>query len=653
MKNKIEAIKNRKKKVEVKTGLNDSKLFFLTSLVPVVLIGILIPATVIEDSTIEFMNYSFFNPIWYVVYSLCLAVGFFLIWLRVFYWLSKTSGKKVFDKVMLILSGCMIVNYMFFGTGLGFISSELQYENGISFEITEYAFNILILLLLAGILYFVMRKWKTFTVMVLFTILLTLSALSGYRLWNIHEYIEEAEIMLGDVGDEIPQFTLSKEGKNVVVMILDRAMGQYIPYLFNEKPELEEQFAGFTYYSNVISFGPFTNFGVPPLFGGYEYTPVEMNKRDTEKLVDKHNEALKVLPVMFNDNNYKVTVCDPPYVNYSWTTDLSIYEEYPNVSAYITEGRFGNLEIEEYIIPKNKRNFFCFGLMKTMPLCIQMALYDGGNYHRVPSEDASKFYLGQRVESNMVAEGMNSDFMKAYEVLVNLPEMTRISNEAKGTFLVMMNNSTHEPMMLQEPEYIPADKVDNTDYYNGNMDRFIHNGVKLNMSEYEQIVHYQINMAALIQLGKWFDYMRENDVYDNTRIILVSDHGRDLHHIDALDLYYDEEEEDTIEFYYPLLMMKDFGSQEFVMSDEFMTNADVPTLAVKDLIEKPVNPFTGKEINNREKTAHEQYITRSHKWGVENNDGNTFIPSKWYAVSDDIWDTDNWRPINEEVIIPE
>ena len=49
----------------------------------------------------------------------------------------------------------------------------------------------------------------------------------------------------------------------MVVLMLDRAMGQYVPYIFNEKPELKEQFSGFTYYSNVISFGGYTNFGSP------------------------------------------------------------------------------------------------------------------------------------------------------------------------------------------------------------------------------------------------------------------------------------------------------------------------------------------------------------------------------------------------------
>ena len=95
---------------------------------------------------------------------------------------------------------------------------------------------------------------------------------------------------------------MSTTGQNVIVIMLDRAMGTQAPYIFNEKPELLEQFDGFTYYPNTVSYGVATNFGSPALYGGYEYTPEKMNERDTELLVDKHDEALKVMPVIFNNN---------------------------------------------------------------------------------------------------------------------------------------------------------------------------------------------------------------------------------------------------------------------------------------------------------------------------------------------------------------
>ena len=35
-------------------------------------------------------------------------------------------------------------------------------------------------------------------------------------------------------------------------------------------------------------------------------------------------------------------------------------------------------------------------------------------------------------------------------------------------------------------------------------------------------------MAMLLAVGRYCDFLRENGVYDNTRIIVVSDHGSDL-----------------------------------------------------------------------------------------------------------------------------
>lgn len=53
---------------------------------------------------------------------------------------------------------------------------------------------------------------------------------------------------------------------------------------------------------------------------------MEMNRRDSEELRVRHNEALRMMPFLFDDNGYEVTVCDPPYTNYQWTPDLYQYE---------------------------------------------------------------------------------------------------------------------------------------------------------------------------------------------------------------------------------------------------------------------------------------------------------------------------------------
>lgn len=38
----------------------------------------------------------------------------------------------------------------------------------------------------------------------------------------------------------------------------------------------------------------------------------------------------------------------------------------------------------------------------------------------------------------------------------------------------------------------------------------------MDVSDSYKLQHYHINVAAYLQLGKWFDYLKENGVYGNT-----------------------------------------------------------------------------------------------------------------------------------------
>lgn len=275
-------------------------------------------------------------------------------------------------------------------------------------------------------------------------------------------------------------------------------------------------------------------------------------------------------------------------------------------------------------------------------------IYNKGSYNGEISTESGQCYGQIRTETT-VATGRNQGFMDSYNVMTNLSHMTNITEGSENTFLMMANNLTHNPMLLSEPEYEPRDNVDNTVYDSENTERFTLNGRTLKMETDLQVIHYQSNMAAMIQLGNWFDYLRENGVYDNTRIIVVSDHGYDNNHLDDLVL----EDGKDVSSYYPLLMVKDFDSEGFTTSDEFMTNADVPSLATKGVISAPLNPFSGTDLSDtHEKTAHDQYILCSDYWEVEINNGNKFLPGKWYSVHDDMRDPSNWKVVAENSELP-
>ncbi|MBQ5840457.1 MAG: hypothetical protein IIW40_00720, partial [Clostridia bacterium] len=373
------------------------------------------------------------------------------------------------------------------------------------------------------------------------------------------------------------------------------------------------------------------------------------NKRDTELLVTKHNEALKLMPELFEKNGYQVTVSDPPYANYSEIPDLSIFDEYPNMNTFITGARFTDPALKAQVVKNSLRNFFCFSVMKSMPLAAQPTIYNNGNYNQAKSS-AKQTYSTQNAQSTSVASGISNGFMACYNVLANLSNITKVTDEEKNTFMIFTNNTSHEPTLLQTPDYVPAMQVDNTAYDAANTDRFTANGKTMKVDDINKMQHYHSNMATFKQLGAWFDDLRKQGVYDNTRIILVADHGRGLDHFDELTHELESGRINT-EVYYPLLMVKDFGSTEFTTSDKFMTNADVPTLATEGIIENPVNPFTGKAINSDEKTAHDQYMIISGKWRITENNGKTYLPAFWASVKDNLWDPDNWAMYKDEDVV--
>lgn len=628
-------------------GKPERKLFVLGAVFLTVLVGLLIPSNFIAASPQEYVDLAcFYDPMLYIVSAVCLAAGTFLVWMGVFYWLANDAGKVLLEKLVWIACGVMLVNYMCFGTDLGVLSLTLQYATPPVFTGREKLINLAVLAVLAAGMYMVVSKKRRAAEAVLLAATLAMGGMSAVNMASIRESVDQIVIQ-NDNG--LPTLQLSKDGQNVVVMMLDRAGGEYIPYIFQEKPELKEQFSGFTYYDNTISFGKFTNYGTPALFGGYEYTPVEMNKRSDELLADKHNEALKVMPVIFSENGFDVTFCDPTYANYQWIPDLSVFDEYPEIRTYITKGAFDGEEGARVMINNNSRNFFCFSIVRTMPLVLQPALYNGGQYNQSPSEGSAAW--GSQVQSGVSqSEGMSSLFMSPYNVLCALQDMTHVSETTCNTLSILTNDATHEPMLLQTPDYVPAEVVDNTQYDAEHADRFTIDGRTLAMGQPSHMIHYHANMAALIQLGNWFDYLKANGVYDNTRIILVADHGVNESQLDELNLNDGQTNGDG---YFPLLMVKDFNSTEFTVSSEFMTNADVPTLAMAGLIENPVNPFTGKAITSEEKTAHDQYILLDGDWHTDVNNGCTFLPSTWAKVHSNLWDRNNWTFFNEETVLDE
>jgi len=627
--------KHKKEPVEKAKVTTSPKAFVAGALLLTVLIGLVIPASVISASPAEFISINAYRtPLIFVWLTLCVAIGVFLVWGGILYYISSPKAKTILEKGACALALIALADYMFFGNRTGMVSPILVFEGGLSVDLKLGALSLGIAAVLA-VLVWVFWKHRKLWQRVLTILILSLLVLGIRDMRKADREFEEMDYIKSlsaqtETKEVEPILTLSKTEKNVVVFMVDRAISDYFPYIMAEKPELAEQFEGFVYYPNTVSFGQYTIYASAAIFGGYEYMPAQMNARDDMLAVDKQNEALKVLPVLFQEMNYDVTICDPPLAGYREISDLSIYDEYPDMNTYITMGAYVGEEdrFVKRLQNSQERNFFCYSLLKAAPLLAQPILYDGGNYFEATKNNTQ-----------------SPAFMESYSVLSNLPGLTDIREDSAGGFVMINNETAHEPCLLQMPDYVPAESVSNGAYEDSS--RFTLDGRTMQVDNSYQLEHYHINMATYLQIGKWLDNLKECGVYDNTRIIIVSDHGRTLGQFEDLQV----SEELDVQGYHPILLVKDFNAGEFTVSDTFMTNADVPMLALEGLVEDPVNPFTGNAIDDTAKKEGKLYITTAENY--DQNPGNTIdmTGGVWYTLTgEDIFDKNNWKKVEEPVV---
>ncbi len=613
--------------------------------------GLMIPANVISQNPAELINSygtELHSPIVYLISSALIAIGIFLIWIPLFYYLLKDKIGHILSAIFASLAVIGAVNYYVFNKNFGFLRKTIIYEQKMVFAKRDIFINLFAVAAVVAVIVFLFKKKKSILKNMVAIILAAVVFLASPPIISVIVFTSSYNHSWANDADAI-RVPMTTTGKNVVVIMMDKMIGAYIPYIFNEKPELASKFDGFTYYPNTISFGGYTNFGAPSLFGGYEYTPAQMNARSDERLVDKHNEALRVMPQLFSDAGWNVTVGDPSYANYQWIPDVSIYDYNEKINAYQMAGVL-NCRNELLVNSGDEfetrlnRNLFCYGFMKTMPYFAQPLLYSDGSFAYMNYSYDGYVNSSYRGNSLHVQMGLMESFVQEKTVLDNLDDIVSITSDPANCFFMFANGTTHEASLLAEPDYTIAPIVDNTEYDAEHEDRFTVDGVTMHMdTSYLTYAAYESNMAACIALGEWFDYLRENGLYDNTRIILVSDHGDGT--LKQFDDLLVEDPEFDAQGFNPVLMVKDYGSTGFTVSEDFMTNADTPFLALDGLIEAPVNPFTGKPINEADKSQ-DQIIYISDNLNTTFNNGTQFEDpdAYWMAVSPgDIRDDKNWH----------
>lgn len=609
------------------------RVFVLSALLLFLINGVVIPANLISSSTIEFsFTGAVENPLVYIVHNASIFFGLWVIWGIFVYALSSKKIKTIFSFLFSCLSLLTLLNVFVFKGEYGVVSRLLKFEDTSLLNMNAFLLigPIVAVILLVGIFLILLRQDKSQYISTFLTVLVLAATTSGliscvtiYSEFKDHKRnLLDLEGMSGTSSQVKPVFHLSKEGKNVVFIFLDRAFSFYFPYIYDQFPEMQEQFKGFVFYPNTVSFGDNTLFGSPAMMGGYEYTLDAINARSSEKLVDKHNEAMLVLPRIFLDSGFSVTLTDPPYSNYKGGGDYKPFKPYPDMSVMQHLGAFSldyknefrdilawDVENESALI---KKRLPLFSIVKaTMPM-LRQTIYNEGVYFlkNENSQDIDRF-------------------IDSYAQLYYLRELTDF--EADGdTYTFISNDTPHQPMFLQAPKYEPQTVV---------TDRSTPLDDHPEIREMD-IKHYHANAASLRQVGLWMESLQKAGVYDNTRIIVVADHGFVLY-----SSYFDGFEENSYNnsSYNPLMLWKDFDAEgEYRVDTSFMTHADAPLFAIKGFDLSSINPFTNNNLfESVDKTKVNVY---SGPYDPRDNPRNVLKPnlSRSFTVHDSIFEESNW-----------
>ena len=610
-------------------------LYILSCLLLCVFSGWTIPSMLISSSPVEFADIGgHSSALYYILNTMLQSCGIFIFWAFCVYFLFGAQIQAAAAIVMTFLSYAAVLNAFVFMLPYGDIAATLVFLNQASFRTISLPslLNLLALLALAAaVLALIVRK-KIRVLTGLSTIMLaSLTLLCVVNTLTISREYREYAASKGksDAAETVtPIIHLSRNKPNVILIMLDKATCQYVGEIVKEDPTIAEAFSGFTLYKNVLSFNGHTLQGAPALFGGYGYTPEAINARADVSFLEDVNRSQLVLPRIFSEEaGYSATVIEPTWINGAHYCDLSFLSPYPKISGHQGKGAYTTL----WFKTRNKtgvtdstkifleRNLLFFSFFRESPIFLREIVYK-----------KSYWYSGEQVQDS-------AELIDNYSFLDFLPELTDFSETEGGTYTSFLNELTHGNAFLQAPDYVPVNKVTDT-----------------GSSRYKGDGSYHMQMAAFKMLARWIEELKEQGVYDSTRIVISSDHGgtgtEDYFESDSdLDNRVHGTSYRGRGHYHPLFMVKDFNASGPLTEDDsaFMTNADAASILLKGIVRDPKDPFYGEKIpldtaaiktNGVRISVSDLHQPAYHK----NPNKFTIKDGEWWLVKDPIKDSASW-----------
>ena len=590
---------------------NRNKIFLLSSLSVTILSGLFIPLSIINSSASSFNEY-----INILVNTFSISIGIFLFYPYFIYLLFSERIKSYVSVLYIFISYILLLNALLVIGNYGYLNDDLIFNTTelLKYSFVDLLYNIAVIAFVSISIFFIIRKNGIFIINNLYIIIiLSLILLSSF---NMIKITKENKSLIVDNNYDKDIFNLSKNGENIFVFILDMAISSHWNDVLNRFPEYKEKLDGFIFYPNTVSLRNYT-VTISSIYGGYDYYPYQLSTNGNYNIIDKHNESLLSIPMSLKEYGYKSSILDPTYVNMKDFSDLSIFKNYSNINAY-NNTVLDNYVISKYIddVEKYENNviklvyskFLRLSIFRMLPIWLRYDFYSD-----------KKWFIPYNRSSNI-----NSS-MYYYQMLLSTKEFTKINEDTNNYYNILHNIVTHEPQYFNS-DFLP-------DYSTRELDI---DDLSIYKDEYSTR-HFYSSVGTLNCIVEFINFLKKNNVYDNTKIILVSDHGS---YINTTSFKYT-----NMKFasrYNALLMFKDFNSRGNIKLDNnFMTVSDTAYLSVKH-IPNIKNYFTKNIITNDIK-SNGIYIVALNTPSISFQFNNSFNFDYVYYVKNNIFDIANWK----------
>jgi hypothetical protein len=325
---------------------------------------------------------------------------------------------------------------------------------------------------------------------------------------------------------DLLEFSDSKP--NIVLIVLDAGAGYLIAPLM-EEGDRAKRFDGFVHYRNTLSIGSHTMPSAGSLIGGEHYFPDRVNTRNDATIHENVVAAYRWLLGELERHGFETMVVDPAFAK---------CEELREVGRCRTSQRFKKVVEAESPVEGlevfDGRTILYFAAFKALPYSLKPWLYRSDAWAEALDSDT-------QLAASINARYYESRFLDA------LPQMSHVDRGGPSHFLHIWNAALISPFSLDQECNV-----------------LLHQPKGL----YAQPARVDATRCALDATARWFEWMIENDVYDNTKIIVVSDHGAD---------HYGERWRTGAAR--PILFVKDFDQRGKIASSEIlMQNSDTPAL---------------------------------------------------------------------------